>query len=277
MEVWALVLRHLSLADIGRVRCVCRMFHEICQEEYIWRHTLWNHLGVQVDRPIISPTHSSSQQVLHAIRTQVPWKMSHVYPVHTDEVIHGSWNPQGTKFASGSRDEQAIVFPIEYLFAETCHGVEHPIYLNHNQGVGRVTFNPTGELLLTATIGAPGVANVMTFVFVIRVSTQEMLCCLHNPCFDAFPNWRSEYQLLFSSYIQFEGPLEETRLRQEFSVVDIPSGEEEVETLVDSDSHPLFQLEGVSSHHLTLCSRDGNSFLSRWNMVSFFTSWDSLE
>jgi WD40 repeat protein len=258
-DAWSCIFRELDLEDVGRIARVCRLFYVLCQEEIVWRSVLRRHLGVAP--PVYEEAgeeEAPSRALLRDCRTRVPCRERAVIHRHHDEVIHGCWSPDGSLFASASRDGLVILFPLAHLLCTDENSTANlPFLLQHQQHVGRVAFSPSGEFLMTGTISMLGEWGNLgqTFISIFRISTKERVYCLQNASFDAFPMWVGENQLIFNSQIS----LDDSGFRQQFSLADCDKLPESPHPALEiGETLPQFVLKGERNyHHVTIGSQDG--------------------
>ena len=277
-EVWQHIALQSTIPTIGRLAQVSRRFHNICTDWYLWKQLFFLHHPEIKRNDCLrnSADNNDYYAIFKAFHSN--WELLNTYSkVHSDQILHGCWSPNGKYFASVSRDHFAMIFQLEHILKRNSE--EYLNKIEHSADTGRVGFSGDSKYLMTSTVSEiTRLYNLRSFIYLTRVGDSKKLYQLPNACFDAFPCWLPNSRLLFNSDLSFFSP-ENELFSQIFTAVNVNFSQnndtEHSDNPIEEQIHNpttdfQFKLENEYNHfHLSAISPNGNVFVSMF-MKNYF-------
>ncbi|KAK2587588.1 hypothetical protein KPH14_003716 [Odynerus spinipes] len=187
------IFQYLTPKELVTAGEVCRSWHKVSRDEFLWRDLFYRTYKIDSDIGII-PGKTSWFEEFKRLAYHTPLIETEVLTQHSHQVLHVSFSHNGKMFATCSKDGYILVWESQY-----------PVNIKYLHDMKTFSwkytqcsqFNCTDTLLLVSGVhfGTPHSTSGEIAVFKVAPGFQ-LQCRVVNKPYDIFGTWYSEHYLL---------------------------------------------------------------------------------
>ncbi|XP_050697286.1 F-box/WD repeat-containing protein 5-like isoform X2 [Eriocheir sinensis] len=187
------IFTHLHYSDVPIISLVCKAWHRVSCDEFLWRHFFYKDFQVDPSVPIM-PGRTSWRGEYRRLVEGTPVVETQTISKHDHQVLHVSFSHQGDMFATSSKDGHIIVWtsshPAQVKYAKDMK-IHSWKYTQFSQ------FNSTDTLLLVSGVHFGTYNSTSGEIAVFNLERDfQLQCRVLNKPYDIFGTWYNDQYLL---------------------------------------------------------------------------------
>ncbi|XP_030062786.1 F-box/WD repeat-containing protein 5 isoform X3 [Microcaecilia unicolor] len=184
-----LSLDHEDLLSVG---LVCRQWHAVAQDEFLWKKLFYQYYRVDQDVPR-HPEAVSWYEEFKRLYDTIPCIKVQTLTEHTDQVLHLSFSHNGYLFASCSKDCTVKIWNNDLVISLLHSSNMRPYNWSYTQFS---QFNADDSLLLVSGVFVGPHNSSSGEIAVISLENFTLLSRVRNKPYDVFGCWLNETNLI---------------------------------------------------------------------------------